>query len=307
MTIKSVFIGGLDRSGKTYMRFILEAHPEIIFSKRTFLWSKYYNKYGSLEKSENLEQLLTAMAKNKHVMALTPNINQLRDDLQQGSHSYERIFELIHQQFAEKNEKNYWGDQSEDLENYAAKILNAYPNAKFIHMIRDPRDRFLAILKKASNRRQGLGIATARWLKSARLAKMNQSEFPDRYLAIRYETMVTNLENTIKNVCDFLGLKYESSMLLLEQVPRFKNQDSIENPSDSPITRKYVGQFKEQLSPSQISFIEKFSHLYMKEFQYILNENQKTDRQSITEYLKTWPINVLQMAGWNLVTQEGRV
>lgn len=307
MTIKSIFIGGLDRSGKTYMRFILESHPEIIFSKRTSMWSKYYSKYGSLEKTENLELLLTAMAKNKHVIALSPDFKQLRNDFRQGPASYERLFDLIHQQYAEKNGKTFWGDQSEALENYAEIILKAYPNAKFIHMVRDPRDRFAAILEKSSNRRQGLGIATARWLMSAKQAKKNQFVFRDRYMVIRYETMVSDLENTTKKVCDFLGVKYEPSMLQMEQVARFANLDTGMNQFHSPITDKFVGTYKGHLSPSQTGFIEKFSHQFMKEFQYHLHEEHKTKRQSFTEYLKTWPINVLQMAGWKLISQEGRV
>ena len=307
MVSKAVLIGGLDRTGKTYLRFILESHPEIIFSKRTSLWTKYYNKYGSLEKNENLDKILSVLTKNKHVMALSTDFNQLKTDFQQGATTYERFFALIHQQYAEKNEKIYWGDQSESLENYAAIILKAYPYAKFIQMVRDPRDRFAAILKKPSNHRQELGIATARWLTSIKLAIKNRLAFPDRYVVIRYETKVSDLENTTKKVCDFLGLNYEPSMLRLEQVPRFKNQDLGGYKFSSPITNQYVGQYRRDLSSSQTVFIEKFSQKYMKEFQYQMNEGQSTDRHSIIEYLKTWPINIMKMAGWNLVSQEGRV
>lgn len=306
MSCKSVFIGGLDRTGKTYLRFMLESHPEIIFSKRTSLWPKYYKKYGSLEKEEQLENLLIALAKNKHVMALSPNFQRLKVDFKQGHHSYERLFELIHLQYAEKNSRKFWGDQSEYLESYASIILQAYPYAKFIHLIRDPRDRFAAILDKPKNR-QGMGIATARWFNSAKLAQKNQTAFPNRYQVLRYETMVSSPEKTAINICNFLGLEYETSMLRLDKIPRFKHQTASDDQYFSPITNQYVGAFKNQLSQSQIMFIEKFTEKLMNEFQYQLAESKKTNNQSIAEYIKTWPINLLQMFGWKLITQEGRV
>lgn len=306
MLSKSLFIGGLDRTGKTYLRFILESHPEFVFSKRTSLWPKYYQKYGPLEIGENLENLLRTLTRNKHIMALSPDFKSLKNDFERGPHTYERLFELIHEQYAEKNGRNFWGDQTEFLEKYALIILNAYPHAKFVHLIRDPRDRFAAILKKSTNR-QGLGIATARWINSATLAKKNQAEYPQRYLIIRYETLVSNPEKTVKHICDFLGLNFLPSMLKLDQIPRFKDQNPGADKLSSPITDRYVGQFINELSQSQIVFIEKFSRKFMHEFQYQIYTSQNASRQSFAEFLKVWPINMLKMFSWNLITQEGRV
>jgi len=165
-----VFVGGLDRSGKTYMRFMLESHPDFIFSKRTNMWTRYYKKFGSLDQGENFQRCLDAMAKNKHIQALEPDFGQIRADWQKGPWSYPRLFELIHTQYMARHKKNIWGDQTEFLERYAPQILQAYPGAKFIHLLRDPRDRYEAILNK-SVKRHSPGIATARWLLSASLAK----------------------------------------------------------------------------------------------------------------------------------------
>ena len=284
------------------MRFMLESHPELIFSKRTNLWPKYYQKFGPLEEDGNLNNCLNALAKNKHILALSPDFDLLRAEFRQGLATYERLFELIHQQSAEKHGKKYWGDQSEYLEFYALIVLETYPNAKFIHLIRDPRDRFAAILEKPASR-QGLGFATARWLNSAKLAQDNLAAFPDRYLIIRYETMVADPEGTMIEVCDFLGLEFMPSMVKLDQIPRFENQPS----SESPITDKYIGQFRKDLSTVQTAFIEKFSQKVMSRFQYMCVNPQTTGRKWVAEYLMIWPVNLLQMLTWRVLTQVGRV
>ena len=305
MTSTPIFLGGLDRSGKTYMRFMLESHPEIIFSKRTNLWTKYYQQYGSLEKEENLERCLTALRKNKHVLALSPDFEHIQAEFKQGSRSYERLFELIHQQFAEKNKKKFWGDQTGLLENLASNILESYPDAKFIHMIRDPRDRYAAILKKPESK-QGLGIATARWLHSANLAQKNMDQYPNRYLVIRYETMVSDPAETISMVCDFLGVEYMPSMIQLDQIPRFDNESSRDGNGDGPITDKFIGQFRKDLSQGQTAFIEFFSRQPMGQFQYQLVEPSEVGKQRNAEYLQTWVLNLIQMLGWRVWTQLRR-
>ena len=305
MTSTPIFLGGLDRSGKTYMRFMLESHPEIIFSKRTNLWTKYYQQYGSLDKEENLERCLTALGKNKHVLALSPDFENIQAEFRQGPLSYERLFELIHRQFAERNGKNFWGDQTGLLENYASIILKSYPAAKFIHMIRDPRDRYAAILKKPESK-QGLGIATARWLNSVDLARKNMDQYPNRYLVIRYETMVSDPAETISMVCGFLGVEYMPSMIELDQIPRFEDQSSRDVDSDSPITDKFIGEFRKDLSQGQVAFIEFFSRQPMSWFQYQLVETSEGGRHRKAEFLQTWALNLIQMFGWRVWTQLRR-
>ena len=306
MNSTPIFVGGLDRSGKTYMRFMLESHPEIIFSKRMNLWPNYYQQFGSLEKEENLERCLTALGKNKHILALSPDFQNIQAEFRQGSLSYERLFELIHRQFAEKNEKKFWGDQAEFLEYYAPIILESYPTAKFIQMIRDPRDRYAAILKKPASK-QGLGIATARWQSSAKLAQKNMDQYPNRYLVIHYETMVSDPAETISRVCDFLGVEYMPSMIQLDQIPRFEDQSSRDGNWDSPITDKFIGEFRKDLSQGQVAFIEFFSRQPMSRFEYQLVEPAEAGSQRNAEYLQTWAFNLIQMLGWRVWTQLRRV
>ena len=308
MKTNPVFIGGLDRSGKTYMRFMLESHSEFIFSKRTNLWPKYYQKYGQLEIQENLDRCLDALAKNKHILALEPDYDLVRNEFLAGEKTYERLFEIIHQQYAVKQNKRFWGDQTEFLERYATHILSAYPNAKFIQMIRDPRDRFHAILEK-SVKKHGIGVATSRWLSSAALGKKYQAKYPDQYKVIRYETMVTQPQSTMKEICSFLGVKYEPAMIELKDIPRFMNKGSIDKmPKISPLSTDYIGKFQKYLSLDQIEFIQNLCKEEMTWLDYPLLPTKFKLTERIKYTLLFWPANTLKMIGWQIVkdAQGGR-
>ncbi|MEJ2486897.1 MAG: sulfotransferase [Anaerolineales bacterium] len=308
MKTNPVFIGGLDRSGKTYMRFMLESHSEFIFSKRTNLWPKYYQKYGQLEIQENLDRCLDALAKNKHILALELDYDLVRNEFLAGEKTYERLFEIIHQQYAVKQNKPFWGDQTEFLERYATHIMSAYPNAKFIQMIRDPRDRFHAILEK-SVKKHGIGVATSRWLSSAALGKKYQAKYPDQYKVIRYETMVTQPQSTMKEICSFLGVKYEPAMIELKDIPRFMNKGSIDKmPKISPLSTDYIGKFQKYLSFDQIEFIQNLCKEEMTWLDYPLLPTKFKWTERIKYTLLFWPANTLKMIGWQIVkdAQGGR-
>ena len=86
-------------------------------------------------------------------------------------------------------------------------------------MIRDPRDRYHASLTLWPNGKGRAGGATARWLYSLALAQRNLQKYPDRYQVVRFETLVRQPEQTLRDVCDFLGEAYVPAMLAMEGDP----------------------------------------------------------------------------------------
>jgi len=300
MSSGPVFIGGLDRSGKTYMRFMLASHPSFAISKRTNLWPRFYNRFGDLKRDDNLDRCLIALADRKHIQALDIDFRRLRQDFVAGSRSYERLFALIHKQFATRMYRPRWGDQTELLEKYAELILEVYPDAKFIHMLRDPRDRYEAVIHK-SQRRGGVGAATARWLYSAALAEQHQRTSPRRYKVIRYESMVARPDEIMAGVCDFLGEQYHQTMIAMEDVLRFakvRNQNG--NGAQSPLTTDYIGRFRNGLPAHETAFIQKLSKRYMRMFDYSIEPIRFSALESARLYTSHWFVNSAHMVAWHM-------
>ena len=46
---RPIFIGGLSFTGKTQLRAMLSAHPNILIARRTHLWDRFYKRYGIRE------------------------------------------------------------------------------------------------------------------------------------------------------------------------------------------------------------------------------------------------------------------
>lgn len=305
MRDRAIFIGGLDRSGKTYMRLMLNSHPDLALTRRTDLWPRFYGKFGSLDDDRSLNDCLRTLEAHKHIGALGIDFQALRADFVLGERSYPRLFALIHQRYAQELGGKRWGDQSELVERYAAPIFAAYPAARFIHMMRDPRDRYEAV-KRKSDRRGGVGAATARWLYSAALAQENAHRYPDRYLVVRYESMVMFPEETMRDVCAFIGETFRWDMIQMAGVPRFSiAKRATDSVGISPLSPTHLGRFRGGLSPREIDFIQRKCGEEMLAFRYHLAPAQLSLREMIRSYILDWTINSLWMIGWRMRITAG--
>jgi hypothetical protein len=294
-----IFIGGVDRSGKTYMRLVLASHPHIAMSRRTNLWPKTYQRYGDLSRPDNLQRCLQALLDNKHVASLNPDADRILAEFRQGEPTYARLYDLIQQHYAEGEGKLRWGDQSELIERFAVPVLESYPTAKFVHMIRDPRDRYAAGLARRSRkiRRGSVGGATARWLYSARLALSNREKYPERYKVVRYETLVTQPEATVRQVCDFLGEDFFPAMLSMDSTGRFDRDEGLK-PGGSPLSAEFVGEFAGRLSKLEVAFIQARAGREMVSFGYSLAPLSLSIGEQLLFYGFEWPLNLGRMVAW---------
>lgn len=295
-----IFIGGLERSGKTYMRMMLAEHPHLAFSHRSNMWTSYYNRYGDLNHPNNLKRCIADMLESKHIRNLILDIPRLKLDIETDSVSYGSLFALIHEQHAAKMGRIRWGDQTEFIERYADQIFAAYPNARIIHMLRDPRDRFEALQSKF-NRRGGLGVATARWKISAMLAKRNQSKYPEQYKVIHYETLVTNPKTTLVETCEFLGEEFFIEMLRMQNETRFSKRETRDTEESSgPLTTKYIGCYRNRLHAREVAYIQKQTRALMTAFEYSIDPLYLSQMDYVRFHLLDKSVNSFYSLIWQI-------
>lgn len=254
-----IYIAGLERSGTSLIFALLASHPNIAMTRRTNLWTHFYRQYGDLSDPVNFEHCLGTMLRYKRLIKLQPDPNRLRDDFWAGDPTYAQLFALLEKQHAERLGKGRWGDKSLNTERYADPIFESYPHARIIHMIRDPRDRFASSLVRWKVRRGGVGAGSAEWLSSARLALQNEQRYPDRYKVLRYESIATNPEETIREVCDFIEEPFTPEMLNMQGAPTFREKGSNSSYGQRDpgvISSDSIGRFRQVLTPLQIAFIQ---------------------------------------------------
>ncbi len=293
-----IFIGGTSRSGKTWMRFMLSSHPNLAVSRRTNLWTRHAGRYGDLSQDANLDRCLNALLRSKHVRLLNPDPQLLRREFRQGPATYARLFALLHEHYAHALDKARWGDQSEGIEACAERIFAAYPNAKLIHMVRDPRDSYEAIRTRTAEgaaSRRGIGGATAAWRDSVRLAQRNVRQYPEHCLIVQYETLMLRPEETLRDVCAFIGEAFDPAMLAMDDVPRFQATTA---PGQSPLSTAYIGRYRQALAPREIAFIQLYAGCELDAYGYQLETLRLSAPERLSFWLADWPANRLRAVAW---------
>lgn len=200
-----VFIGGIAGTGKTRLGAILGRHPSISVTRKTYFWRDLYGRFGDLRVDSNRFACAIAVVESKGFRRLEVEPDRALAEIGAlGPTSYGALFGIVHDLHAEAVGKPRWCDQLGLVEAYAGPIFASLPDARMIHMIRDP----------TSSTRDGDGPWTTgwimgKWLTSARLAERNERRFPGSYLVIRHEELVADEERILRTVCEFLDEPFD--------------------------------------------------------------------------------------------------
>jgi O-antigen/teichoic acid export membrane protein len=309
-TCGPVFVGGLDRSGKSTMSAFLTSHSSIAVPEiGTNMWTYFYGRFGDLAATENRERCLDAMLAYTHVQALEPDVTRIREEFTTGPRTYAALFELFHRHYAERQGKPRWGVQTGLVERYAEELFEAYRDVRIIHMVRDPRDRYEGSLALWPGGRGGAGAATARWRYSMDLAARNARRHPGRYTVVRFEDLVAHPEQTLRDVCAFVGESFEPSMLemagapsrrerLLQQAGRERLVQAAQSSPGALLSSDFVGRYRQALRPGQLAFIQLHAGRLMRSHGYELDHVTLPPRGWIRFAFVEWPDQMARMLAW---------
>lgn len=298
-----IYVAGIERSGTSLIFALLASHPNIAMTRRTNLWTHFYGQYGDLSDDRNACRCIETMMRYRRLRVLDPDEHRLREDFRKGPRTYARLFELLEEQYANRLGRPRWGDKSLNTERYTQAIIEAYPSARFIHMVRDPRDRYASSKTRWSRRRGGVGAGTAEWLASVRVAERNTCNYPDNVRVLRYEDLVTQTEPVLQSVCDFIGEPYTPTMLTFDGAPVFRDKGSNSSygaRSKGAISRDSISRYRGVLSRSEIAFIERAAANEMARFGYATDARLLTPAAQFRFVMTSLPFERGRLHAWRV-------
>jgi len=304
-----IFVAGPDRSGTTLIYALLASHPNISMVRRTNMWRYFDRRYGDLGDPANLDRCLGDMVRYRRMRHLNPDVERIRREFGQGEPTYGRLFALFHRHNAERSGKRRWGDKSLHTEHYADRVFAEFPDARVIHMVRDPRDRYASVRKRYGRNLARVGAATGRWLESTRAGYRNQRRYPDRYLMLRYEDLASDPETTMRRVCAFIGEEFPPEILSMDGAPEHRDaggNSSFGDLEPGAISTRAIGRFRQVLSPSELAFIELLAGRVMDAAGYERAGAPLTPSARVRFYAWDLPVNLARTIGWVVVARFRR-
>lgn len=96
---------------------------------------------------------------------------------------------------------------------FAHVLAEAFPEARFIHLVRDGRAVFNSVKNLSWGPRTPY-VAAAWWASQvAPGLALEQALGPDRVMRVRYEDLVLETENTLRALCAFAGIAFTPEMV----------------------------------------------------------------------------------------------
>lgn len=215
------FIIGSGRSGNTLLRRILYSHPDIYIPPETYVLGrsiKLFRQNRHLSWAETVHTILAQFEFHQEFetfnISLRPLVNSLVE-VPLKSRSLSFILNSFYCYCASESNKSFkrWGDKTPLNTFCLDDILSVFPDAQFIHLVRDGCDASYSYLRSGIYR--DIEGAAQRWTDSVKAASKFVENHPGHCFEVRYENLVSKPEESIKQICDFLNIEFRKKMLLL--------------------------------------------------------------------------------------------
>jgi hypothetical protein len=102
------------------------------------------------------------------------------------------------------------GDKNPGYAIYTERLLKIFPEAKFIHIIRDYRDNFVSI-RDVDFELPVISVTVSKWKHFVKRFRRAAARHPGNHLEIRYEDLVSQPEEKFRELCEFVGIPFSRS------------------------------------------------------------------------------------------------
>ena len=261
------FIIGVPRSGTTLLSILLNNHSEVFIDalsvgRRMVLCYEKYLHYFALEPGADPIKLLEKIFEKDNRGDIRSVVDYKNID------QYESVQDLFYKSVAAQAKaagKKHWGDKTPLLINHMPEILQLFPDAKFIHMVRDARPNALSLMKRQYT---DLRLSAQQWKEENAHALVHQHVIgEDQFKVVRYEDLLQDTESVLQAVCDYLQISFEPSMIDPEKDASTLDPNSYVKPK---IDASKVESWKKEMSAKQIKQVEEISGDLMDRFGYKL-------------------------------------
>jgi hypothetical protein len=213
------FIVGAPRSGTTVLRLMVDAHPamavppESYFPVTLWPWRRRYLVDGGFRLDLLAEDLLTRRPVPRAPFNWDIDPGLVRERLSGVAPiSYPEAIRMVYALYAEVRGKPRYGDKTPIFADHLGLLARLFPEARFLHVIRDGRDVALSVVDKRWGART-LVEAAAQWALRVRTTRRAGRTLGDRYVELMYEDLVADPQPILQRVCAFTELDYRPEML----------------------------------------------------------------------------------------------
>lgn len=250
-----IFIFGIGRTGTTLLARMLDRHPDVsIHLESRFLSALPAGDAGATLGDD---------------AAVVRVLDRLPDPAEQGvaraailrrfattDRSVRALFDTMLRLRMEARGKRRFGEKTPSHFAQVDVLRAWYPAARFVYLLRDPRDAYASFKHSRDHADVGWTDRTLLgrclyWNYYRQEAAAAKRRFPARVHEVRFATLVEDAERALRDLCAFLGLAYDPRMRAVAE-----NNSSFAETRDARGLRPEALDRRDRLRPWETTAIE---------------------------------------------------
>ncbi len=209
------FIVARGRSGTTLLRAMFDSHPDMAVPPESHflvtmgLRRRRFEGAGGLD----VDRFVQDLTKEYGFRRWTLDPKTVRERLS-GTHpaTYAEAMRDVFALYAEEHGKTRYAEKTPMNVMHIPFLARTFPEARFIHLIRDGRDVALSYLDTDFGV-ESVGESAIYWRRFVRKGRRDGERLGQRYREVRYEDLLADPEAVLRSLCAFIELPYDRAML----------------------------------------------------------------------------------------------
>lgn len=202
------FVVGCPRSGTTLLRVILDGHSRLSIPPESHfvVGLSHRGRRGAVTVDDILAHPECG-AWDIDEAALRRAVER-RDP-----ETYPDLVRAVFEWYAESRGKVRWGDKTPGYVSYVGQLLRLFPDAQFVHVLRDGREVAASLRDQAWGPRRAV-VGAFWWRRKVAAGRRAGARLrPDQYTEVRLDHLIADPEPKLRELCAFLGEGFEAGML----------------------------------------------------------------------------------------------
>lgn len=305
---KLLFLLGLPRSGTTLLMQLLNNHSKMFLTSElqfTPYLVRKHSDYGDLSIQQNFNKMYEDLSGSYYVLKRKAAGKTILSATEWYSRceTYDLttvLREFIRFEMEGAGENIVLGDKSPNYLYDLQPILAAFPEAKFIHVVRDARESAYS----AQNAwKKNIFRYAQRWNDALRVLNDQLDAGSDRILEVKYEDLIREPEQMMRQLSEFIGVDFEESMVALKAPTDAFGAAQ----GQTRILSTNVEKYKQAFSPRVQEKMESIAHEMLLHYGYPVEYAKKSRRLSSLSMRTFQMLDVFNRLMFDLKDKRGLV
>ncbi len=307
-----------EKSGTTLLLSLLDNHPELlVYPVDSAFFYGYYPAFNSPAYTDHqkiermavfvlnkLEIELYNLSENDRKELNFP-LNVMRHDFRVYADETEKtprnmlisLMKAYRKHFKGSPQAFRWVEKTTSSEIYASDIIKWFPNAKFIHVIRDPRDNWASLKSGWSKLYYKFNDSPDRLMHQMiergklgmEFARNNPERFGSEiYKIIKFEDLTENPKDVLNEVCDFLKIKFSDTLLVPTVCGKLWKGNNYSGIKFEKPSALHVGRWLERITEDEARLLEYYFGNLMEFFGYKTEYSLEERMDAATRHYKAF-------------------